>query len=356
MDCKRIIVAMIAVLLTVGAGWAQETTPEKSTSGEEPNSEQEVVPQRSEEDLIRRIESRKNRPKRTWEQFIAEWLTAKPYPKSQVVRIDEYYAFPHVAASIKMEIVREDDKGVWLRGIPPEDPQSPLYKVWSQRQVNEARMVQAAEAIETPGAIFFLDFQAEPVPPGFQKSLNFLEPDGILPETGRWQMNFDVADMNEDGHLDIVFPPRRQTYPPEFAIFTGSGDGNFTLWSGLRWPASLHIDYGGVAVADMDGDGHQDIISAIHFGPQFIFYGDGTGDFTRSERLPLHDPRLSSRAVAVGDFDDDGKNDLAFVAEIDYDMKANEKIEGRPRSGCCTGAAKGGKWCPRPFRTPTSVI
>ena len=327
MNRNRGLVVLIAGLLVAATGWAQDAPPAKSADQQEQIVQPQVGDERSEEQMRERIERWKDQPTKTWEQFIQNWLTPKPFPKNKIVRINEKYAYSHVASSIKMEIVREDENSVWLRGIPPEDPQSPLYPVWSQRQVDEVRMVQAAEAMSTPGAVFFLDFEAEPVPPAFQTSLSFVKPEGTLPDAGRWQMNFAMADMNEDGHLDMVFAPRRQSYPPEFAILLGGGDGTFTFWGGVKWPTSLRIDYGGVAVADMDGDGHQDIIAAIHFGPQYILYGNGKGDYSRAERLPIHDPRLSSRAVAAADFDGDGAKDLAFVAEIDYDMKANEKIE-----------------------------
>ncbi len=327
MNRNRVLMIMVAGLLAAMTGWTQQAPP--ATRSEEPKTSSEEPSEgvRSEELMRQRLEYFQNKPRQSWDQFVAEWLTPKPFAKKQVVQIDEKYAFSHVASSIKMEIVREDEDSIWLRGIPPEDPESPLYPVWAQRQADEARFVQAAEAMSTPGAVYFLDFAAEPVPPGFQTSLDFVKPDGKLPDAGRWQMNFAVADMNEDGIADLVFPPRRQTYPPEFAVLIGSGDGTFKLWDGVKWPTSIRIDYGGVAVADMDGDGHQDIVAAIHFGPQYILYGNGKGDFSRAERLPMHDPRLSARAVTAGDFDGDGRTDLAFVAEIDYDMKANEKIE-----------------------------
>ncbi len=73
----------------------------------------------------------------TWEEFIADWLTPREVEKSIAVRIDEKYAYPHPAVSLKMEIVKEDEDTLWLRGIPPEDPVSPLHDLWSQRQGEE---------------------------------------------------------------------------------------------------------------------------------------------------------------------------------------------------------------------------
>ena len=322
MDRKRVFVAVIAVLSMMATGWARQTPPVSQTPAETDG------PRLSEEEQAKLLQHWKTKPDQTWSEFIAEWLTPKPFSKKYVLRIDEKYAYPHVVASIKMEIVREDEDFVWLRGIPPEDPESPLYPVWAKQQADEALLVNQKEAYSTPGAVYFLDFQAELVPPAFQKSLLFEARNDGLPSSGRWQMGFAVGDMNEDGNPDLVFPPRRKGYPVQPMVLIGDGAGNFEQWNEARWPSSIRMDYGGVAVADLDGDGHQDIALAVHFGGQSVFYGNGKGDFTRAERLQSPDPRITSRAVTAADFDGDGKTDLAFVAEIDYDMKTNKTIDG----------------------------
>ena len=63
----------------------------------------------------------------TWGEFLEQWLTPIELPKNMIIRIDEKYCYPHPAVSIKMEIVREEDDAVWVRGLPPEDP------AWSRR-------------------------------------------------------------------------------------------------------------------------------------------------------------------------------------------------------------------------------
>lgn len=322
MKLKRVLVVLVAGLLAVVTGWAQ-SPPEKSAE----QTGETASPRLTEEQKAKLLQHWKTKPEQTWSEFIAEWLTPKPFSKKHALRIDDKYAYPHIAASIRMEIVREDDEFVWLRGIPPEDPRSPLYIVWSRQQADEAMLVDQKEAMETPGALYFLDFEAEVVPPAFQKSLSFEPRNEGLPSGGRWQMGFAVGDMNEDGHPDLVFPPRRKGYPATPLVLLGDGDGSFEQWDEARWPSSVRLDYGGVETADVDGDGHQDIVLAVHFGPQFVFFGSGEGDFTRVERLPSPDPRISSRAVTAADFDGDGETDLAFVAEIDYDLKTNETID-----------------------------
>ena len=317
----RVFAGLLAAGMTVAVGWAQQAPPKETPqSGEEKaadaqDSAQDTGPAERE---------------MTWDEFVADTLTPKPFPKKTVVFIDDKYAYPHVASAIKMEVVKVEGDTVWLKGLPPEDPESPLYKIWAQKEAQEAIVRQRLEAEKTPGAVYFLDFGAEEVPPPFMDGLHFESAGTGLPEVGRWQMGFAVADMNGDGHLDLVFPPQRKAVPARPTIFLGDGSGDFVLLRAVTWPARLPFDYGDVAAADFNGDGNLDLAFAIHFKSQYVVYGDGHGNFGKFERLPSPDPRLSSRAVTSADFDGDGRPDLAFIAEIDYDLGNQRPIEGTP--------------------------
>jgi hypothetical protein len=330
MSRNRVFAASLVVAMIAALGWSQETqktVKEESVKAEPETAGKDTLSAEESEELQRLSGGKK--PQRTWSEFIADLMTPKPFDKRQVIKIDDRYAYPHVVSGIKMEIVREDDEFIWLRGISPEDPNSPLYKAWAKREADEAVALDWKDIAKKPGALNFIDFAAVAVPPPDMESLRF-EPSGAgnLPDGGRWQMGFAVADMNEDGHSDLVFPPRRKQYPPSPAIFLGDGKGIFDYWEDAKWPENFPWDYGGVAAADLNNDGHQDVVVAAHFKTQFALLSDGKGHFPSGGILPSPDPRLTSRAVTAADFDGDGRIDLGFVSEIDYDMTTNARIAG----------------------------
>ena len=111
-------------------------------------------------------------------------------------------------------------------------------------------------------------------------------------------------------------------------IFVGDGKGKFT-----RWPITFtqagkdkperSIDYGGVAVADIDGDGHADVASASHNGGLATFFGDGKGGFeVVREGLPKRD--FSSQAVVLLDANRDKRLDLVASRDV------VEVVKGQP--------------------------
>ncbi len=144
--------------------------------------------------------------------------------------------------------------------------------------------------------------------------LRFVRFDAGLPTSGQWREGFRIADMNGDGHLDIVHgPARKQPGPP--VIFLGDGKGTWTQWKEARFP-SLAYDYGDIEVADFNGDGHLDIVLAVHLHGFFLLTGDGHGNFSdASAGLESVVGNFSSRAIRSTDWNGDGLPDLVAVAE-----------------------------------------
>ncbi len=67
-----------------------------------------------------------------------------------------------------------------------------------------------------------------------------------------------------------------------------------------------------VAIADLNGDGHQDIITA-NAGSEYLslLYGKGRGRFINAVNIPIYKPATS---VELGDYDNDGDVDIAFAS------------------------------------------
>lgn len=155
------------------------------------------------------------------------------------------------------------------------------------------------------------DFE-ELTPPASGVTVKFRESSEGLPDGGSWRNGLDVADMNGDGHPDLIVPPQRggveSTTP---FIFLGNGKGEWSLWRDARWPRAYN--YGTVAAADVNGDGHQDVVIAAHLAGVFVALGDGKGNFTdSSEGLPLDFP---TRRLVVRDANGDRRPDIFAIAE-----------------------------------------
>ena len=141
-----------------------------------------------------------------------------------------------------------------------------------------------------------------------------------LPVDGMWRASFVVADVNGDGIPDIVAPPSR-VGNGQLNVWIGDGHGSFSPWP-LTFtepdgkPASnFSIDYGAVAVGDIDGDGHMDIVSASHSGGLVSLFGDGKGTF-RVVRTGLPGRDFSSQAITLIDANGDGKLDIVASKDV----------------------------------------
>jgi hypothetical protein len=121
-----------------------------------------------------------------------------------------------------------------------------------------------------------------------------------------------LADIDLDGDLDVVVS---NDFPDAKLIYTNDGKGNFSR-SGTFGEAKWVTRY--VTLADLNGDKYPDVVAANRGPgppesvPSYVCMNDGKGAFPACEPIES----ASATSIGVADFDRDGALDL-FVPHRD---------------------------------------
>lgn len=241
-----------------------------------------------------------------------KWLVDKEGRKYFVVstpRIEGYYTWldkEHTKVRLPygmgVDLASYDDKTFWV-------------KVYKQEEVPPAPAPQrrSPEELAKRSATYKFDLPTV-------HRLDFSPFDDGLPKRGQWRNGFVVADMDGDGHLDIVHGPARKGGNRP-VVFLGDGKGHWKQWA-ATFP-QIPFDYGDIAVGDLNGDGKLDMVVASHLRGMTALLGDGKGNFTSWSQgiefeLPGNGqtkPPFSSRAIQIVDWNHDGRPDILAAGE-----------------------------------------
>jgi hypothetical protein len=118
-----------------------------------------------------------------------------------------------------------------------------------------------------------------------------------------------VADLNGDGHQDVVASNGKDGVGGSGGVTIWYGNGDGTLQSGVN-PYPIPGPSNGLAVADMNGDGHPDIV-VPDSANNLIYILDGSKSFTSLIGNPVATTAGTPSWPVVADFDGDGTPDVA---------------------------------------------
>jgi len=154
-------------------------------------------------------------------------------------------------------------------------------------------------------------------------------------------------DYDGDGYPDILLVngedwPGHQRAASTLKLYHNNHDGTFT---DVTAKAGLAVAlFGlGVAVGDYDNDGHDDIfVSAL--GQSHLFHNSGKGTFTDVTRAAgLWGPNEFSTSAAWVDYDRDGKLDLVVANYVQWSIAGDLRctLDGTHKSYCTPESYKG---------------
>jgi hypothetical protein len=135
----------------------------------------------------------------------------------------------------------------------------------------------------------------------------FTDESARIPVTGTTN-GLVVADLNGDGHPDLLLANNGQD-----ALLINDGAGGFLDETTARLPVSEDVTQD-LELGDVDGDGDPDLVVGNE-GPNGLYINDGTAHFTDEsrDRIPLRDTPEETREADFGDVDGDGDLDILFA-------------------------------------------
>jgi hypothetical protein len=175
-----------------------------------------------------------------------------------------------------------------------------IYSIGSTRSLLKSITQYGSDGSSLPAILF--DWQRETTPHSWTIT-NSGVPSYIFPLN-----HFMSGDFNGDGKTDFALG--KSVYSPTTPVFFSRGDGTWDITdTATPW---INDPGTGVITGDFNGDGKTDLALKNQYyatTPVFFSRGNGTWDVTNNATSWINEPYT---AVITGDFNGDGKTDLAL--------------------------------------------
>ena len=139
-------------------------------------------------------------------------------------------------------------------------------------------------------------------------------------------------DYDEDGDIDILIAEFGRHVAGVFSLLRNEGASITDPQPDQFKYEVLDPRHGllGIVVADVNGDGKQDLVTA--FGQEYetveVFYNQGAGKYERVEVVRFPDPSYNSSSIRVVDIDQDGKLDVIHTCGDIFDSFVPKSFHG----------------------------
>ncbi|HEX7708052.1 MAG TPA: VCBS repeat-containing protein [Thermoanaerobaculia bacterium] len=268
----------------------------------------------------------------------------------QIKRFDRYWAEhvdsnpgfvrPFRGVNFSEELYQENDKYVWV-----------WMEVVDREAVRAERLEELHTEISPEARQFLRDIRPDftPLqPPMSDVRVRFEPASNGLPTSGNFRNSLAVADMNGDGFADLIVPPRR-TGDGIPTIYLGDGKGNWKVWDAVVWP-EVGLDYGSVVAGDFNKNGKMDLAFGVHLQGVVIMHGDGAGKF----EVVAEYRDYPTRRLRLADVNADGWLDVVAISE--GPMAGGPAEYGSLRAYINPGRKKGARWTGRNIAEPGQGI
>ncbi|WP_329584375.1 FG-GAP-like repeat-containing protein [Kitasatospora sp. NBC_01250] len=134
----------------------------------------------------------------------------------------------------------------------------------------------------------------------------------MLGTTGLWA-NFKAiatGDFNGDGKTDVAGIDANNN----LMLYTGDGQGHLAGGTPMLGTTGLWANFKAITAGDFNGDGHTDIAGIDANNNLMLYTGDGQGHLAAgTPMLGTNGSWANFKAITAGDFNGDGKTDVAGI-------------------------------------------